>query len=38
MKPFRAYHFPPLHQFSAARPAGAAGAAASGNAVGAALV
>ena len=32
MKPFRAYHFPPLHQFSAARPAGAAGAAANGNA------
>lgn len=27
MKPFRAYHFPPLHQFSAARPAGAPGAA-----------
>ncbi|MEW7850113.1 flagellar assembly protein FliH [Massilia aurea] len=31
MKPFRAYHFPPLHQFSAARPSGAAGAQAGGN-------
>lgn len=26
MKPFRSYHFPPLHQFAAARPAGPNGA------------
>ncbi|MBB6131999.1 flagellar assembly protein FliH [Massilia aurea] len=32
MKPFRTYHFPPLHQFSAARPAGASAGAAGGNA------
>ena len=31
MKPFRTYHFPPLHQFSAARPAGASAGAAGGN-------
>ena len=32
MKPFRTYHFPPLHQFSAARPPGASAGAAGGNA------
>jgi flagellar assembly protein FliH len=29
MKPFRSYHFPPLHQFSTARPQGPAGASSS---------